>query len=85
MEKCQACSSKPGLTPANSTLNTNSSLDRSLLKDLTWLDEKMIEIVRSLKAEKTNERSRRTRRRRRHRHGGAVSRWRGETPGEIQE
>ncbi|CAA7013281.1 unnamed protein product [Microthlaspi erraticum] len=33
------------------------SLDRStLLKDLSWLDEKMIEIVRSLKPDKANER-----------------------------
>ncbi|CAA7014325.1 unnamed protein product [Microthlaspi erraticum] len=37
--------------------NPTPSLDRSLLKDLTWLDEKMIEIVRSMKENKTNERS----------------------------
>ncbi|CAA7014332.1 unnamed protein product [Microthlaspi erraticum] len=33
------------------------SLDRSMIKDITGLDEKMIKIVRSLKEETTNERS----------------------------
>ncbi|CAA7014326.1 unnamed protein product [Microthlaspi erraticum] len=37
--------------------NLTPSLDRSLLKDFTKLDEKMIEVVRSLKENKTNERS----------------------------
>ncbi|CAA7014324.1 unnamed protein product [Microthlaspi erraticum] len=37
--------------------NLTPSLDRSLLKDLTNLDEEMIEVVRSLKVDKTNKRS----------------------------
>ncbi|CAA7014329.1 unnamed protein product [Microthlaspi erraticum] len=36
--------------------NLTPSLDRSLLKDFTWLDEEMIEVVTSLKADKTNKR-----------------------------
>ncbi|KAG2321600.1 hypothetical protein Bca52824_014813 [Brassica carinata] len=64
--KRQPCSSKLGLTFANTTSTKTTvsspslpetltpSLDRSLIRDPTGLDEQMVKVVRSLKQDETN-------------------------------